>query len=92
LTRRGLLALAKGAVLIPVIAATRPAHAREPVYSDNPQSRYICIEPDCSPYIYDPAVGDPDRGHPPGTSFRDLPEDWVCPDCEAPKWRFVALD
>jgi rubredoxin len=32
-------------------------------------------------YIYDPEVGDPDAGIEPGTSFEDLPEDWVCPDC-----------
>ncbi len=32
-------------------------------------------------YVYDPAVGDPDGDIAPGTSFADLPEDWVCPDC-----------
>ncbi len=32
-------------------------------------------------YIYDPEVGDPDNGIAPGTSFEDLPEDWVCPMC-----------
>ena len=32
-------------------------------------------------YIYDPALGDPDGGVPPGTPFGDLPEDWVCPLC-----------
>lgn len=30
-------------------------------------------------YIYDPAVGDPDNGVEPGTEFKDLPADWVCP-------------
>lgn len=35
--------------------------------------------------VYDPAVGDPDNGVPPGTPFESLPDDWVCPDCGAPK-------
>ena len=36
-------------------------------------------------YIYDPAIGDPDNGFPPGTAFEDLPDDWLCPDCGAEK-------
>lgn len=32
-------------------------------------------------YIYDPAVGDPVNNIAEGTSFEDLPEDWVCPEC-----------
>lgn len=32
-------------------------------------------------YIYDPALGDPENGIPPGTSFEDLPETWTCPQC-----------
>ncbi len=32
-------------------------------------------------YIYDPKNGDPDHGFAPGTSFDDLPDDWVCPQC-----------
>lgn len=37
---------------------------------------------------YDPAVGDPDHGIKPGTSFLDLPADWVCPVCGAEKGEF----
>jgi rubredoxin len=44
--------------------------------------KYVC--PICG-YIYDPAVGDPDHGIPPGTAFEDLPDDWTCPYCNAPK-------
>ncbi len=40
--------------------------------------KYIC---DACGYIYDPAKGDPDNGIPEGTSFEDLPDDWVCPVC-----------
>jgi rubredoxin len=32
-------------------------------------------------YIYDPAIGDPDHGIDPGTSFDDLPDSWFCPNC-----------
>ena len=43
-------------------------------------------------YIYDPAVGDPSAGMPPGTAFEDLPDDWVCPQCGVPKYTFEPLD
>ncbi|MDD5382633.1 MAG: rubredoxin [Candidatus Margulisbacteria bacterium] len=39
-------------------------------------------------YIYDPEAGDPDSGIPPGTLFKDLPADWVCPVCGAGKDKF----
>ena len=39
-------------------------------------------------YIYDPAKGDPEADIPPGTSFADLPEDWVCPLCGVGKEDF----
>jgi rubredoxin len=35
-----------------------------------------------------PAQGDPDNGIKPGTPFEDLPDDWVCPACGAPKSMF----
>ena len=43
-------------------------------------------------YIYDPAEGDPENNVLMGTSFDDLPEDWVCPRCEAEKEFFEELD
>lgn len=42
-------------------------------------------------YVYNPADGDPDGDIPPGTSFEDLPEDWVCPDCGVGKDKFKKL-
>jgi rubredoxin len=51
--------------------------------------KYKCIM--CG-YIYDPAQGDPDNGVEPGTAFENLPEDWVCPDCGAPKSEFEPLE
>ncbi len=32
-------------------------------------------------HVYDPAVGDPEHGVPAGTTFADLPEGWICPNC-----------
>ncbi|MFQ6001718.1 MAG: rubredoxin [Anaerolineae bacterium] len=43
-------------------------------------------------YIYDPAEGDPEGGIAPGTSFEELPDDWVCPQCGAEKEMFERLE
>lgn len=51
--------------------------------------RYICTN--CG-YVYDPAVGDPRSGIPPGTSFEALPDGWVCPICYVPKAAFDPLE
>ena len=45
---------------------------------------------DCG-YIYDPTLGDPDSGIAPGTAFEDLPDEWFCPDCGAPKDKFEQI-
>ena len=45
-------------------------------------------ECDLCGYEYDPAVGDPENGIPPGTPFEDLPDDWECPICGAGKEDF----
>jgi flavin reductase (DIM6/NTAB) family NADH-FMN oxidoreductase RutF/rubredoxin len=42
-------------------------------------------------YIYDPEKGDPESGVNPGTSFENLPDDWVCPICGAGKDEFEEL-
>jgi len=36
-------------------------------------------------YIYDPEEGDPDAGISPGTPFKKLPYDWICPVCGVSK-------
>lgn len=43
---------------------------------------YVCLV--CG-YVYDPESGDPDGGVKAGTPFKNLPADWLCPDCGAPK-------
>jgi rubredoxin len=39
-------------------------------------------------YIYDPAAGDPENGVALGTPFEQVPDEWVCPVCGAPKSEF----
>ncbi|WP_424965504.1 [NiFe]-hydrogenase assembly chaperone HybE [Dinoroseobacter sp. S375] len=41
---------------------------------------------------YDPAEGDEHRQVLPGTPFSALPEDWSCPNCDAPREQFLVLD
>ncbi|HOV52766.1 MAG TPA: rubredoxin, partial [Methanothrix sp.] len=36
--------------------------------------------------------GDPTSGIAPGTSFEDLPDDWVCPECGADKDQFERME
>ena len=43
-------------------------------------------------YVYNPADGEPDGDISPGTSFEDLPEDWVCPDCGVGKDKFKKME
>jgi rubredoxin len=43
-------------------------------------------------YVYDPAEGDHENNIPPGTAFKDLPDDWVCPLCDAEKEFFELVD
>jgi flavin reductase (DIM6/NTAB) family NADH-FMN oxidoreductase RutF/rubredoxin len=53
------------------------------------EKKYVCKV--CG-FIYDPAVGDPDGGIPPGTPFEAIPDDWVCPVCGASKEDFEPLE
>ncbi|WP_339734875.1 flavin reductase [uncultured Sunxiuqinia sp.] len=55
----------------------------------------VAAKPDAEPhvclicgYTYDPEVGDPSMGIPPGTPFEDLPDDYKCPICNAAKEYF----
>lgn len=40
--------------------------------------KYIC---NICGWIYEEALGDPDNGIAPGTTFDSLPDDFVCPLC-----------
>lgn len=48
-------------------------------------TRYIC---EICGYVYVPEEGDPDNGVQPNTPFEQVPEDWTCPMCGAPKEDF----
>lgn len=50
---------------------------------------YICVV--CG-YVYDPEVGDEDNGVAPGTSFEDIPDDWLCPLCAVGKDQFEVVE
>jgi len=41
---------------------------------------------------YDPEEGDDTRSILPGTPFLALPEDWKCPNCDAPKEQFLVSE
>ena len=53
--------------------------------TDEPLLRLMCLG--CG-FSYDEALGVPEHGIPPGTRWRDIPPDWVCPDCGTPKAAF----
>jgi rubredoxin len=56
----------------------------------NPENKnkFLC---EACPYIYDPEKGDPEDGIPPGTSFEDIPDDWLCPICKLDKTHFKKI-
>jgi rubredoxin len=56
---------------------------------ESAMQRYRCIV--CN-YIYDPAVGDIERGVSSGTPFDKLPDNWVCPVCGAGKDMFEPIN
>ena len=49
-------------------------------------TRSILLDPN------DPDLGDPANGVEPGTAYDDLPPDWVCPECGAPKDQFEKIE
>lgn len=50
---------------------------------------YICT---IRGYIYEPKLGDPDSGIKVGTDFKDISDDWECPDCGSSKEDFEELE
>ena len=53
--------------------------------TDGASRRFKCLN--CG-YEYDEADGCPELGLPPGTSWDDLPEDFLCPQCGSDKRDF----
>lgn len=50
--------------------------------------KYVC---EVCGYVYDPNIGDIEHGIPAGTSFEELPKDWICPPCGAGKEHFSKM-
>jgi rubredoxin len=50
---------------------------------------YMCVI--CG-FVYEEAKGRPEDGIPPGTRWDDVPENWSCPDCGAPKGDFEMME
>ncbi|MCJ7515022.1 MAG: flavin reductase [Dehalococcoidia bacterium] len=68
---------------------TAPTYIEEKKEVATKMSKYKCSV--CG-YIYNPELGDPDGHIKPGTSFEELPDDWVCPVCGASKDQFAKFD
>jgi len=51
--------------------------------------KYVC---DICAYEYKPELGDPSANIPPGTSWEDLPETWICPVCGGEKEVFLIVE
>ena len=51
-----------------------------------PVGRYVCLG--CG-YEYIPEKGDEEGEVRPGTGYKELPEDWVCPECGEAKSNFI---
>ena len=51
--------------------------------------KYAC---DLCGWEYDEELGDVENGIEPGTPFDELPDDFVCPLCGAPKDEFVPAE
>lgn len=43
-------------------------------------------------WVYEPQAGDTLANVPGGTPFLALPAHWRCPNCDAPKHKFMVLD
>ena len=45
----------------------------------------------CS-FVYEEALGLPDDGIAPGTSWDEIPDDWICPECGVGKEDFDMVE
>ena len=50
---------------------------------------WVCVT--CG-YVYNEELGDEGHGLAAGTRWQDVPEDWVCPDCEVGKDKFDMVE
>lgn len=43
-------------------------------------------------FIYDETIGMEEEGIPHGTLWKDVPDDWYCPDCRVGKGDFEMIE
>lgn len=54
-----------------------------------PYKTWVCLI--CG-WVYDEEQGSPEHGLAPGTRWEDVPADWLCPECGAPKTDFELIE
>jgi rubredoxin len=54
-----------------------------------PTQKFKCLS--CG-FVYDPEFGDLISGISPGTSFEELPDNWICPLCGIRKTEFIEIN
>ncbi len=59
------------------------------LYLEDIVRKWQCLV--CS-FIYEEALGLPDDGIPAGTSWDDIPDDWMCPECGVGKEDFEMIE
>lgn len=57
--------------------------------TENTYKRYLCVV--CG-WIYDEAKGAPEDGLAAGTLWKDVPDDWACPECGVGKDDFDMVE
>ena len=72
----------EGIVIIPPFCVAESQGAVE-------YKTYMCVI--CG-FIYEEEKGLPEEGFAPGTRWEDIPENWVCPDCDAGKEDFEMVE
>lgn len=63
--------------------------SRTGAVQDRPFKRYMCMG--CG-FLYDEARGLPEEGIAPETRWKDIPDDWCCPDCGTRKSQFEMVE
>ncbi|MEI8297271.1 MAG: rubredoxin [Pseudomonadota bacterium] len=56
-----------------------------------PSTSGVCYECGVCWTVYDPSKGDDFAQVSCGTAFEQLPSNWTCPHCDAPKTRFLRV-
>jgi len=61
----------------------------KPIAEEGPVKQWQCLV--CG-FIYSEEQGLPEEGIAPGTSWGEIPDDWMCPDCGVGKEDFEMIE